>query len=178
MATRSKPKKLDAEGLWNYALRALASRAHSLNELRQKLSRRADSPAALTEALQKLAEYGLTDDSKFSEAVALARLQNQGFGRFRVLNELRSKRVAPQVAESAITKVYSGTEESELIRQFLERKYRGKDLPNLLQDQKNVAAAYRRLRVAGFSSSASLAALKRYSTQIEDFEEPPDDNSV
>ena len=102
MATRSKPKKLDANGLWNYALRALGTRAHSVSELRQKLSRRADSPQAVSETMSKLSEYALTDDRKFSEALASARLQNQGFGRFRVLNELRSKRVAPSVAEKAI----------------------------------------------------------------------------
>ena len=31
------PKKLDSEGLWSYALRSLAGRAHSISELREKL---------------------------------------------------------------------------------------------------------------------------------------------
>jgi len=175
MAMRSKPKQLDAGGLWNYALRVLGSRAHSVNELRQKLSRRADSPAAVSETLNKLHEYGLTDDRKYSEALASTRLQNQGFGRFRVLNELRSKRVAQSVAETAINHAYSGTEEIALIRSFLERKYRGKDLPLLFKDPKNLAGAYRRLRVAGFSSSASLSVLKQYSSEADELNAPEED---
>ena len=37
-----KPRHLDAEGLWNYALRALGGRAHSSGEMREKLGRRAE----------------------------------------------------------------------------------------------------------------------------------------
>ncbi len=172
---RSKPKLLNAEGLWNYALRVLGNRAHSANELKQKLSRRAESPEALNVAVSKLGEYGLTDDIKFSETVAFARLQSQGFGRFRVLNELRNKHVAQPVAQAAIEKAYSGTEETELIRNFLDRKYRGKDLALFLSEQKNLLSAYRRLRVAGFSSNASMSVLKRYSTQVDETNPPEDD---
>ena len=175
MATRSKPKKLDSEGLWNYALRALGSRAHSVNELKQKLLRRADSPAAVAAALVKLHEYGLTDDKKYSEALVAGRLQNQGFGRFRVLNELRSKRVAKTVAETAIDSAYSGVEETELIKNFLARKYRGKELRTLLTHQNHLASAYRRLRLAGFSSAASLSVLKEYSKELDDVDVPEEE---
>jgi regulatory protein len=178
MAMRSKPKKLDADGLWNYALRALGTRAHSVNELRQKLTRRADSPDAVTDAMTKLGDYGLTDDQKYSEALASARLHNQGFGRFRVLNELRSKRVANTVAETAIENAYSGVEEVELIKSFLARKYRGKHLPTILREQKNLASAYRRLRLAGFSSSASLAVLKQYSQEVDELNAPDDGDDI
>ncbi len=175
MAIRGKPKKLDADGLWNYALRALGGRAHSANELKQKLSRRAESPEALNAIVAKLAEYSFTDDSKFSETLASARLQSQGFGRFRVLNELRTKRVAQPVAEAAIEKAYAGTEEMELIRKFLDRKYRGKNLATFLSEQKNLSSAYRRLRVAGFSSGGSLSVLKGYSTQVDETNPPEDE---
>ena len=37
-----KPRTMDAERLWNYALRALGGRAHSTGELREKLRRRAE----------------------------------------------------------------------------------------------------------------------------------------
>jgi len=169
---RSKPRKLDADGLWNYALRVLGGRAHSANELKQKLSRRAESPEALSMTVAKLGEYGLTDDRKFSETLASARLQSQGFGRFRVMNELRTKRVAQPIAEAAIEKAYSGTEEADLIGNFLDRKYRGKNLRVFLSEKKNLASAYRRLRVAGFSSTGSLSVLKRYSAQVDEIDPP------
>lgn len=176
MATKRVPKKLDADDLWNYGLRVLGMRAHSFNELRQKLLRRAASPEAAGEAMNKLREYGFTDDQKYSEAVAAARLANQSFGRNRVLSELRAKRVPEKIAEAAVNKAYSGVEEPDLVRKFLARKYRGKDLRTLLAEQKQLAGAYRRLRVAGFSSNASLSVLKQYSKDVDDLNLPEDDS--
>lgn len=172
MGVRNKAKKLNSEQLWDYSLRALGQRAHSVHELRQKLLRRAEAAADVAATLVKLQEYGLTDDRKFSDAVASARLENQGFGRMRVLRELRSKRVADSVATEAVARTYANSAEPDLIAAFLERKYRNRDLHEFLQDQKNVASAFRRLRTAGFSSGGSLAALKRYAGRIEDWAEP------
>jgi regulatory protein len=172
MRARAKPKKLNAEQLWNYGLKALGQRSHSVHELRQKLLRRAESAPDVDATLTKLQEYGLADDRKFSDSVASARLENQGFGSGRVLRELRAKRVPESVAVEAVSKTYAATSESDLIAAFLDRKYRNKNLRELLADQKNLASAYRRLRTAGFSSSASIAALKRYAAAVDDWDEP------
>jgi regulatory protein len=169
MAVRGKASKLDSEGLWEYALRVLGQRAHSANELRQKLSKRSESAADVAAVMGKLREYGLADDKKFSEAFASSRLQSRGFGRFRVLRDLRSKSVSGNVAEAAVEKTFAGTDEVELIQRFLERKYRGKKLDEFLKEEKNLASVYRRLRTAGFSSSNSLSILKRYARQVEDW---------
>ena len=178
MPARGQAKKLDAESLWEYALKALGQRAHSAGELRQKLARRAASPADVQNAMAKLQEYGLTDDDKFSEAFASTRLQNQGFGKFRILRDLRSKRVAPAIANTAIAKTFAGTDEHELVQRFLDRKFRGKNLSEFLKEPKNLASAYRRLRTAGFSSSGSLAVLRRYTSSADEWNEPEDDESA
>jgi len=170
MAGRN-PKKMNSEELWNYALRTLAGRAHSTAELKEKLTRRAASNADVLETIAKLRRYGMADDKKFSEAFASSRLQNQGFGRLRVLQELRGKRVAPSVAERAVGLAFEGTDEQELARKFLERKYRGRNLAEFLEEEKNLASAYRRLRTAGFSANAALSALKERSKRV-DIEEP------
>ena len=171
MAFRKSPVKLEGEALWTYALRVLAQRPHSLGELRQKLGRRATEPSEVAAAMEKLKEYGLADDSKFSEAFASARLQNQGFGKQRVLRDLRTKRVSGKVAEEAISKVFEDTNETDLIRQFLDRKYRGKDLSLFLKEEKNLAGVYRRLRLAGFASSPCLAVLRDYKSDLPETEE-------
>lgn len=168
MAGRGAPKKLDADELWSYALRTLGQRAHSAQELKRKLSRRAMSTADLNAALVKLREYGFADDQKFSEAFAEARLLNQGFGRLRVLRELRSKSVESGIAVKAVEQAFSGIEEEQLIEQFLARKYRRKDLSGFLSEPKNLASAYRRLRVAGFRGNTSLSVLRRYSSKADD----------
>ena len=171
MAPRPKAKKLDENGLWTYALRALGRNAHSAGELKQKLASRAESADALRATLAKLREYGFTDDAKFAEAFAAARLENRGFGRSRVLRDLLSRRIAPSVAEAAVEKAFRGTDEQRLVREFLARKYRGKDLRVFLTDEKNLAAAYRRLRTAGFGSSSVLSVLKQYSSKADDWQE-------
>ena len=172
MAGSGSSKKLDAEGLWDYALRSLARRSQSSGELRTKLSRRARTPQDVSETLAKLAEYGYADDVRFSESFATARLENSKFGKFRVLRDLQAKRVPSSVARSAVDKTYAGVPETDLIRGFLARKYRGKDLRSLLKSEKEMANAYRRLRTAGFTSRESIAALRNYAKDVPEWEEP------
>ncbi len=177
MAFRKSPVKLAGQALWDYALRLMAQRPHSVGELRQKLARRAATPADTSEALEKLREYGMADDGKFSETFATARLQNQGFGKMRVLRDLRTKRVSAKVAEEAIGKVFASTDELALAADFLHRKYRGKDLSAFLQEDKNLMSAYRRLRLAGFSSSSCMTVLRRYKDNIPEPDESETDET-
>ena len=58
----------------------------------------------------------------------------------------------------------------ELIEAYLSRKFRGKDLASWLSDDKNLMAAYRRLRYAGFSGGNSIRVLKRYTQQADQLE--------
>ena len=88
----------------------------------------------------------------------------------RVLRDLRQRRVAPKLAEQVTERTFQSTDETELIEAFLKRKFRGKQLGPFLKDPKNLAAAFRRLRYAGFSSGASIRVLKRYSNQAEELE--------
>lgn len=179
MVARSKPKILSPDELWNYALRLLAQRPYSVADLKAKLSRRSDSPTVIEETLGKLREYGMADDEKFSELFASSRLQNDGFGRSRVLRDLRAKRIPRSVAEKAVEKTFEKTDEPALAAQFLERKYRNKDLFQVLKDEKQFASAYRKLRLAGFSSSVSLSLLKHYANESAEWMKPePDDGGT
>lgn len=169
MANR-KSKLLDAEALLNYALRLLGGRAYSMGELREKMRQRAERAESVDGVITKLKEAGYLDDRKFAENYAAARLENQGFGKMRVLRDLRQRRVAPQLAEKVTEQTFQSTDEIELIEAFLKRKFRGKQLVPFLKDPKNLAAAFRRLRYAGFSPGASIRVLKRYSSQAEELD--------
>jgi regulatory protein len=74
------------------------------------------------------------------------------------------------LAEKVAEQTFHSTDEIELIEAFLKRKFRGKQLGPFLKDPKNLAAAFRRLRYAGFSSGASIRVLKRYSSQAEELD--------
>jgi regulatory protein len=161
------PQLLDPEKLLNVALRALGGRAHSSGELREKLRRRAQSPEDVDAVLAKLKEAGYLNDQRFAEAYAAARLQDQGLGKMRVLRDLRQRRVAPKLAEQVTERTYQQTNEADLIEEFLRRKYRGKQLGAFFSVEKNLAAAFRRLRYAGFSAGESIRVLKRHASQPE-----------
>lgn len=164
---KTPPQPLDRDKLLNVALRALGARAHSTGELRAKLRRRAGNDEDVEAVLAKLKEAGYLNDRRFAESYAAARLEDQGLGKMRVLRDLSQHRVAPEVAAQVTEKTYADTDEANLIEEFLRRKYRGKKLSDFLSEQKNLAAAFRRLRYAGFSAGQSIRVLKRFSNQPE-----------
>lgn len=170
------PKKLDSDGLWAYSLKLLGGRALSAGEVRQKLARRAEKESDVELTIGKLREYGYLNDTRFAENYAAWRKDNEGFGRMRVLRDLRQRRVAPTVADAAVQGVFEGTDEVAQIEAFLERKYRNVDLPELLRDDKKLQSAFRRLRYAGFSSGASISVLKRFASSADQLEDAPDDD--
>jgi regulatory protein len=168
------PKKLNAEGLWAYALKLLGGRAQSAGEVRQKLQRRAEIESDVELTLGKLREYGYLNDTKFAENYAAWRKDNEGFGRMRVLRDLRQRRVSPTLADTAVHQVFEGTDEEAQVEAFLERKYRNVNLGELLQEDKKLQSVYRRLRYAGFGSGVVVKVLKRFASQAERLEDEPE----
>ncbi len=170
LPAKGQGNKLDESALWEYALRSLAARAHSVAELRRKLRRRAVSHRAADNIITKLEGYGYVDDRRYAETFAAARLDNQGFGKIRILRDLRKKGVPRAVAEQAVSRVFEDIDEAELADAFLKRKYRKVSLAALLTEPRNLASAYRRLRYAGFAPGIAIEALKRYSGRAEELE--------
>jgi regulatory protein len=163
-----RPKaRLDAEALWGYAVRALSGRAHSQGELRQKLRRKAAHAPDVDAVLARLKEYGYLNDLKFAEMLATSRMENQGFGRARVTRELRQRRVAPSLADQVTARVFADTDEIAMIQAFLSRKYRNVVLSEFLKERRNLASAYRRLRMAGFGSGNVIRVLKGFTEEAE-----------
>ncbi len=168
---RRKPEPFNFAALMNYAIRALTGRAMSTGELRLRLERRAENPADVDAVISKLLEVKALDDRRFAEYYAAARLENQGFGKARVLRDLRQKRVTGEVARGAVERTFEATEEEALIEQFLARKYRAVKLSEYLADEKHLVSAFRRLRMAGFSAGTTIRVLKRYAAQADALED-------
>jgi regulatory protein len=160
-------KPLDENGLMTFAAQALSARALTISELREKLKRRAAEPTDIDIVLARLKESGYLNDARFAESYASWRRDDGGFGKTRVLRDLMARRVAPAIAKEASEKAFEGADEIAMIEKFLERKYRGKDLGALLKEDKNLASAYRKLRLSGFSTGNSVRVLKRYAAQAE-----------
>jgi len=170
-----KIRQLDSDGLWTYALRILGGRAQSIGELRERLRRRATRAEDVDDVLARLKQAGYLDDGRFAEAFAAARLSGEKFGRTRVLQDLRQRRVAPGLAETTVQKVYQDVNEEALIEEWIRRKYRLAQREGLFQEEKDLASAYRRLVRAGFRSGEIIKVLKRFAKNPEllDGFEPP-----
>jgi len=175
---RKPPAPLDIDGLLSYSARVLTARAQTVSELRQKLSRRAAQRGDVDEVIRRLKENGYLNDQRFAESFANWRRENQGFGKTRVVRDLMARRVAPELAKKVTDTAYAGADETALIEQFLQRKFRTQNLGALLQDDKHLASAFRRLRTAGFSAGGSIKVLKRYAAEagrLEDIDEEPNE---
>jgi regulatory protein len=162
-----RPRQLSADELFAHAVKKLTGRAASVGEIRSSLQARALDLQDVEGVLMRLKEYGYLNDTRFAESYASARLDNEGFGKSRVLRDLRHHRVAGDLAERAVSKVYADKDEPTLIEQFVRRKYRSADREGLFQSDKELAAAYRRLLRAGFSSGNSVRVLKRFAANPE-----------
>jgi regulatory protein len=173
---RQTPKPLDANGLMAYAARTLSARAQSVSEMREKLKRRSARLEDVDEVLGRLKEAGFLNDKRLADSFATWRRDNEGLGKTRVLRDLMARRVAPAVARQAAEQAYQETDEVAMIESFLQRKYRGKNLKSLLAEEKHLASAYRKLRLAGFSGGNSIRVLKRYAAEADRLEEMEDDH--
>jgi regulatory protein len=145
--------------------------------MKQKLLLRADREEDVDEILGRLKDSGYLDDRRFAEGFASSRLNNDKFGRTRVIQDLRQRRVAPDLADRTVRSVYSGVDEQRLINEWIRRKYRFAGREGLFQEEKDLAAAYRRLLRAGFKTGEILRALKRFAKNPEllDGFEPPEE---
>ncbi len=108
-------------------------------------------------------DIGYLDDRRFAEGYATARVENEGFGRMRVLNDLRAHRVSGEMADQAVERAIGEKSEAELIDAFIERRMHSVVAGGRIEDERKLAAAYRKLRRAGFTSGPILSALKRTS---------------
>jgi regulatory protein len=94
---RSNPPSLQAT-----ALRLLATREHSRDELRRKLRSRSEDceEGALDAVLDRLAENGLQSDARFAESYVRSKASRMGQGRLR--RELLERGVSTEIVAGAL----------------------------------------------------------------------------
>lgn len=163
--------KLSRDELARYAARLLSARALSTTELRAKLRKRAAEPADVESLIASLAEYGALDDARFAGNFAETRASGGRFGKQRVLADLMAKRIPAETAREAVDNAFAEVNEEESVAQWLERKYRGQVLREILQAPAKFGSVYRRLRTAGFGAPSALRVLQRLRGQPIEIEE-------
>ncbi len=175
MNSRKPRAKLDEDALFECAVRALTARSSSTDELRFKLRQRAAKIADVDSVIGRLKEVGYLDDKRFAEMFTAIRVENDGFGKARVLHDLRGRRVSAKIADGAIARAFQEKDELEMVAAFVERRMPSVVAGGHTGDDRKLAAAYRRLRRAGFGSGPILTVLKRYAARPELLDEPPEE---
>src|SRR6266702_6769074 len=121
----SRPRKLDNEqDLYDYALRILMRRAHSVHEMKTKLLRRADSELLAQVVLARLKESGQLDDSRYARQFTRTHAEVRKQGKFRIARDLRARGVPDRHINDALTESAETNDEAAVVRQRIERKLR------------------------------------------------------
>ncbi len=145
------PRPHDSESLFQWALRALGRKAHSIREMEVKLLDRADDAAAVAGVLGRLKAGGYLDDRQCIETHAAARLRRGDCGRFRLQREMAARGLPRDLVNRVLDEMFPPEEELDHLRRSLERKLG--TLPEPL-DEKRVARLYNYLLGRGFPPEA------------------------
>lgn len=102
------------------AIRLLAGRAHGRAELEAKLRKKGFDAAAISKALERLDELGLTDDRAFAQSCMTGMARRRPEGRLKTRARLKQKGLPDEIIEEAIT----GFDQAALCRAAAEKKMR------------------------------------------------------
>lgn len=163
----AKPKPpLDANGLYEFAVKALGRRMRSEAELRRLMKPRTEpgdrGDSAMSAALARLREHGYLNDAAFAETYARLRQQNDKLGQRRVRQDLQQKGVESGLIADTIEARYGNTSEEALAREHLDRKRIRKP-----ENEKQTARVMRRLVAAGFSTGVIYKILRQWNVPDE-----------
>ena len=133
------------------ALKALARREHSRQELQAKLQPHAEDPDEIGPLLDDLEKRGWLSEARFVEQLTTVRRRR--FGAARILHELREKGVSAAALSAAQSQLKDG--EVEAARAVWKKKFGS--LPATLEERAKQA---RFLASRGFSSEAVHRVLR------------------
>jgi regulatory protein len=160
-------KDYDEAALYEYAIGALGRRMRSVAELkrlmRQKVAHQGELGQALIDlVIFRLKEQKYLNDSQYAAAFSAYRRDNEKFGRYRVISDLKSRGVHGEIIEQAVSSTYDEVDEEKQAREHLRRKRLQKPA-----SQKQAARIFRALMRAGFSSKTIFKILKNWDVDDE-----------
>lgn len=125
------------------AMDLLAQREHGRVELARKLRRRGASPELIDSALDRLAEEGLLDESRYLDSFIASRAR-AGYGPLRIREELAQRGLPREAIELALCEC--GVDWAEQLNELWQRRFGVRP-----QDPKERARQGRFLAYRGFS---------------------------
>jgi regulatory protein len=121
------------------ALKALAARPRSEQQLRERLLQKVwATPALVDECIVRLKELGYINDEMFAQSYARSRLGLRAVGRSRVARELQGKKVSRQTINAALDDVFEEVSEEALIERAMRKRIRTHGRPEDRADAKRM----------------------------------------
>ncbi len=164
----SRPKKVYTEDeLYEYAIGALARRMRTVAELKRLLRQKVEIETEIGQTLveliiRRLKDQGYLNDSKYAASYSAFRRDNEKFGRIRVITDLKTKGVHPDIIGKAVESAYDEINEERQARAYLSRKRLQKPT-----DEKQAARIFRSLIRAGFRTKTIISILKKWDVDEE-----------
>lgn len=136
---------------------------YSEKTLYEKICAGGISSSAAAKAVARLKELGLVNDEVFARRLA-ERMNESGISK----RECYAKLYAKGIPSAVVKEVLNETDFDEIsqIKTVIQKKYRTK-----ISDKENIQKVYAALIRKGFSYSAVREAIKKYTQEIEDYEE-------
>ena len=118
------------------ALRRLARRDHSEDEMRRALRERGHAQDEIDATVLRLRQERALDDVSFAARYARSRMAHAGLGRNRIRRDLRARGVERQVAENGLRAAADDVSEAEVLERVARRywsAHRADEPPRRLQ---------------------------------------------
>lgn len=151
-------KRAKSRALW-YLSRGDLSR----KKLQEKLIRGGFMPSAAIQAVERMEELSLIDDTRLAQRL-YEYLSESGASKREILYKLQNKGIPSDIAKQIIEADESS--ESDKLQKLIKTKYASK-----LQNEENVKKVFAALIRKGYNYSDVREALKAYSEELENSEE-------
>lgn len=127
------------------ALRLLARRDHSREEMRRKLAARGFPPEEIRDLLRKLEARKILDDFRYARHLAIALAQEKILGPERLRQKFFQKGIPAELTQDALTLAEETFPTKERLGLIMERKLKGRRLEELtFTEKKKLAGALHR----------------------------------
>jgi regulatory protein len=140
----------------------LARRELSETQVRQRLSRRGESPESIDEAVAKLKAERSIDDERVAGAIARTETGLRKRGRRRVLQQIEAAGIAKSIAAKAVDEVFEDLDANALLSASLAKRLHGRER---IADDREFQRLFRYLSAQGFDSDKILMHLRKYQSR-------------
>ena len=166
-ASAQSPEKAQQK-VMNAALKLLAVRARSEQQLREKLLAKAWlDPQLIEVCIARLKELGYVNDRTFALNFALSRLQLRALGKARLRRELVEKKVPRELIDETLEKVFAEVLEEDSLKRAIEKHLRIHGKPT---DPKSTRRILAYLIRQGFAYDLVMKKLRALQMEVDEEE--------